>query len=133
MHLAEPVIGNLRPLTAEQTVYPEEIGHVAAGVRWLTHLHAHASKTAHLSQSGCNSTASPPTPSTSTTTDVNTKQELPAAASGFDAVDLGHLQASIAGLVVQDKMTECKEAFPEDSNWAAEARQFPTVQLWFHR
>lgn len=138
-HSAHPFVD-----VAEGTIYPEEIGHCAAGVRWLTHLHAYA----HARGEGTLDSKGADLPSNGGSAASNHSGRAPGSSGdgfvvrdseGIRICSQGNgstgLEASLAGIAVQQPPLQTSSARldEQDADWEAEACKHPTVQAWFHR
>ena len=135
----------------EATVYPEEITHCAAGVRWLTWLHrrAHAVAAGMPADGSRAAIISPaaPQPDSLTATDPSVDDVLAMA-------DKLNEQCSLEGDAPQDAERRAghkaycaccgpgapdandvdvgKANFQAQQAWVSDALQFDTVEQWFH-
>ncbi len=141
----------------EATVYPEEVTHCAAGVRWLTWLHrrAHAadagtpadSSEAAAPTAGSASAAAPESDS-STAADpsvddvlamadkLNEQCSLERAAPRDVARRVGHKPfcacCGHGAPDANDEEDEGRAAARAEQAWISDALQFDTVEQWFH-
>ena len=126
----------------EGTVYPEEVSHCAAGVRWLTWLH----KQAH--DEGCKMGGDgAPAVNVSSALHADTRATLSVAEVhnispteiGPISVDIGSSDQAntLSGHSVTEKQSPVTRDTgegrgPQHLDWISNARRFPTVESWFH-
>mmetsp|Transcript_10466 Transcript_10466/g.27287 ORF Transcript_10466/g.27287 Transcript_10466/m.27287 type:complete len:360 (+) Transcript_10466:159-1238(+) len=113
----------------EGTIYPEEVGHCAAGVRWLSYLHKYARGRAERT---------PAMASVREQKEASVREQREASIGSAAAE--GSCEDSLAGLALQEPVRTSQPANGHVEgaskegvrDWEAEARQFHTVQAWFH-
>lgn len=128
-------------LLLEGVIYPEEISHCAAGVRWLRHLHSLAHSAAHSTlddsvqraqhEGGARQQRSDhaePALHAQTLTTQQAQHSSSAACTAGDSQALGaSREARCEGVACS-----CELGGAGSRWWGDEARSCPTVEEWFH-
>lgn len=114
-------------LCPQDVIYEEEISHVAAGVRYLTHLHAVAHSWSGQPQAGSAQLGEcQPGDPQLREADLQPEQQQPEQEA--EQSRLPQQQADQA----QQQVQQAQQEQAEVPAWVAEARQHATVQAWFH-
>ena len=117
-------------------IYAEEISHCAAGVRWLKHLHSVAHE--HDLQQGQQLGQQRGQQQVQQRGQQQGQQQQAASSTALGGAAAPAADTSAAAPASGESQQQQQRQQPQEQlpcvvpEWAAEARQHPTVEAWFH-